>query len=62
MQGLQERIRGVEVFLWEIKRGIEVEVVPIRDDYGPTADDGLLEALVGSRETEAGCRKGYCNN
>lgn len=57
MQSLDQRVASVYEFLKEIKVGIEYQVVPIYDDFGPTRSDPNLDALVGSKETAKGCDK-----
>lgn len=54
MQNITERTKCVESLMHRIKRGIVYELVPIVDVAGPTATDASLQALVASRETEAG--------
>ncbi|KAJ3173404.1 hypothetical protein HK101_011034, partial [Irineochytrium annulatum] len=59
MQPLDERLSVARRFLENTRRGLEYDVVPILDDYGPTKDDPTIGALVGSLETEKGIV--YCN-
>lgn len=54
MQNITQRTKCVELFMYRIKRGIIYQLVPIADVAGPTATDATLQALVASRETEAG--------
>ncbi|KAI8909794.1 hypothetical protein EDD86DRAFT_190476 [Gorgonomyces haynaldii] len=54
MESTQVRISNVEQFLRKIK-DVEYQVEPIKDDLGPSAHDGLLQAIVGSSETKQGC-------
>ena len=59
MQSIDTRLANVQSFLQKIRReGIEYKVVKITDDYGPTIEDGSLQALVGSKETLKGCESG----
>jgi len=55
MESVSTRISTVENFLKLIKRGVVFEVDAIDDVYGPTKDDSLLSAIVGSEETRDGC-------
>ena len=52
-----ERTSDVKRFLGDVKAGIEHDVVPITDVYGPTAWDEKLECLVVSPETARGAEK-----
>ncbi|RKP02474.1 hypothetical protein CXG81DRAFT_24847 [Caulochytrium protostelioides] len=38
-------------------RGLELRLEPIMDDYGPTRHDAAITAIVGSLETQQGCRR-----
>jgi phosphopantetheine adenylyltransferase len=58
MQSLSLRLKQVIVFLQRIKRGIELQVVPIDDDYGPTKSEPRIDCIVGSLETKRGCEMG----
>jgi pantetheine-phosphate adenylyltransferase len=55
MQPVETRIKNVNTFLRAFKSGIDYEIGPIFDDYGPTGYDETLQAIVGSKETEKGC-------
>ena len=44
----------MRAFLTLISRHLELDLVPIRDVYGPTAYDPEISALVISEETRAG--------
>eukprot|EP00731_Ephydatia_muelleri_P007734 Em0004g72a len=54
---VEERVLDVKCFLGDVKAGIEHDVVPITDVYGPTAWDDKLECLVVSPETARGADK-----
>ncbi|KAI0062321.1 Nucleotidylyl transferase [Artomyces pyxidatus] len=54
MEDLQERLRRVREFLQLFKPGLEYEIVPINDVYGPTGWDPNIQALVVSKETLSG--------
>lgn len=54
MEDIAERTRHVREFYHRLKRGINYELVPIEDVAGPTGTDPTIQALVASRETEAG--------
>lgn len=54
MEDITKRTQNVRDFMYRIKRGIEYQLVRIVDVAGPTATDATLQALVASRETEAG--------
>lgn len=58
MQPLSVRMDNVKKFINRIKRGIEVQVVPIQDDFGPTKSDPNMDLIVGSVETAKGCDMG----
>ena len=59
MESLSTRIAGVQIFLNEIVRqGVRIEVVAIKDDFGPTRSDPTMDLLVGSAETAKGCEMG----
>jgi phosphopantetheine adenylyltransferase len=58
MQSLSLRLKQVIVFLQRIKRDIELQVVPIDDDYGPTKSEPRIDCIVGSLETKRGCEMG----
>lgn len=51
------RVSDVKGFLADVKAGIEHDVVPITDVYGPTAWDEKLECIVVSPETARGAEK-----
>lgn len=54
MQNINDRKRYVQAFYHRIKRNIDYELVAINDVAGPTGSDATIQALVASRETEAG--------
>ena len=58
MESLTVRINNIRMFLQKINRNLEYNIVPIYDDFGPTATDKSLQALVGSLETYDGCKTG----
>jgi len=53
---VEERVEGVKEFIKEIDDGVEYKVVEITDPFGPSIVDPLLECIVGSEETEKGCK------
>ncbi|KAJ2993840.1 hypothetical protein HDV02_002045 [Globomyces sp. JEL0801] len=55
MQSIDVRLEQVKKFLSKVKRHINLHVVPITDDFGPTKTDTDIQALVGSLETAKGC-------
>ena len=57
IEPLEFRISRVKSFLELVKKGINYQVVPITDDYGPTITEKNIQALVGSSETVQGCEK-----
>ncbi len=58
MQPLSKRISNVELFLKKIKSTLDIHVVAIQDDFGPTRTDPNLDCIVGSLETSRGCEMG----
>ncbi len=54
MEDLTERTRRVRGFLEFFKPGLDYDIVPINDVYGPTAWDPNIQALVVSKETLSG--------
>jgi hypothetical protein len=54
LESLQTRISKTLAFLQLFKIGIEYDLVPISDVYGPTAWDPDVQALVVSKETLSG--------
>ncbi|XP_013194903.1 bifunctional coenzyme A synthase isoform X2 [Amyelois transitella] len=54
IEPIEKRIKAVLDFLTDINPGLEYNVVPIQDMYGPTKDDDRLEMLVVSEETVRG--------
>ncbi|KAG6889843.1 hypothetical protein C0995_014321 [Termitomyces sp. Mi166 len=54
LQPLAERIERVRAFLELFRPGIEYEIVPIQDVYGPTGWDPNVQGLVVSQETISG--------
>ncbi|GAA5824015.1 hypothetical protein JCM11251_003380 [Rhodosporidiobolus azoricus] len=54
LEPLSVRMRNVERFMDLVRPGVEKEVVPLTDVYGPTAHDPSIQALVVSDETRAG--------
>ncbi|KAG6880269.1 hypothetical protein C0992_001838 [Termitomyces sp. T32_za158] len=52
--GVTERIERVRAFLELFRPGIEYEIVPIQDVYGPTGWDPNVQGLVVSQETISG--------
>ena len=59
MEPLTTRMEAVKIFLNDIVReGVIIEVVAIKDDFGPTGTDQELDLIVGSVETRKGCEMG----
>ena len=59
MEPLQTRLVTVRLFLQDLVRhGVLVEVVGIKDDFGPTKSDPNMDLIVGSAETALGCDMG----
>ncbi|RGB42033.1 hypothetical protein C1646_751490 [Rhizophagus diaphanus] len=54
LESIDTRITGVRQFLETIRRGLNYEVVPIYDAYGPTIIDAEIQAIVVSQETNSG--------
>ncbi|CCG81750.1 Uncharacterized protein C1F12.08 [Taphrina deformans PYCC 5710] len=54
MENIVVRTQHVDEFYHRLKRGITYELVPIEDVAGPTGTDPTIQALIASRETEAG--------
>ena len=54
LEHIDTRIAHVRAFLELFRPGIEYEIVPIDDVYGPTGTDPDIQALVVSHETIAG--------
>jgi pantetheine-phosphate adenylyltransferase len=54
MQTIDERVALVRSFLTMFKPGLELDIVPINDVYGPTSWDPNIQALVVSKETLSG--------
>ena len=54
LESLTYRIDRVRSFLISFKPGLEYDIVPIQDVYGPTAVDPNIQALVVSKETLRG--------
>ncbi|GAA5897127.1 putative pantetheine-phosphate adenylyltransferase [Sporobolomyces salmoneus] len=54
LQTINERISSVERFIELVRPGIQHQVVPLQDVYGPTATDPDIQALVVSEETRLG--------
>ncbi len=53
----QARITELRDYLKECDPGLEYNIVPIVDPFGPSVVESDLEAIVGSKETERGCQK-----
>ena len=49
-----KRVKVVQEYLHSVKRGIQYEVVPITDPFGPTVTDPTIDGLVVSKETLKG--------
>jgi phosphopantetheine adenylyltransferase len=59
MQPLEKRIEAVKEFIHDFKPDLlQVQVVPIQDDFGPTRTDPDMDLIVGSVETQSGCNAG----
>jgi pantetheine-phosphate adenylyltransferase len=54
LEAIDVRIAAVREFLELFKRGIEYDIVPIADVYGPTASDPNIQVLIVSKETMSG--------
>ncbi|KAG8998696.1 hypothetical protein FRB95_012181 [Tulasnella sp. JGI-2019a] len=54
LEPLSYRMEQVRRFMTSFKPGLELEIVPIQDVYGPTGWDPDIQALVVSRETQSG--------
>ncbi len=54
LEALDTRKLTVERFMREFKQGINLEIVTLRDPFGPTVKLGELEALIVSPETLSG--------
>ncbi len=54
LESIDTRMERVTAFLNLFKPGLEYDVVPIQDVYGPTAWDPDIQALVVSKETMSG--------
>lgn len=54
MENLAARSQGVRKFYHTLRRDIQYDLIPINDVAGPTGTDSSIQALVASRETEAG--------
>lgn len=54
LEKLPVRTARTRAFLELFKAGLEYDIVPINDVYGPTAWDPNVQALVVSRETLPG--------
>ncbi|GBC09731.1 hypothetical protein RclHR1_09070003 [Rhizophagus clarus] len=54
LESIDTRITKVRQFLETIRRGLNYEVVPIYDVYGPTITDAEIQAIVISQETRSG--------
>ena len=60
---LHELIQPCEIRMHELKRylqdrdpKLDYKIVPISDPFGPSIVDKDIQAIIGSEETEAGCR------
>jgi hypothetical protein len=62
LESLQTRISKTLAFLQLFKTGIEYDLVPISDVYGPTAWDPDVQALVVSKETLSGASSSKHNH
>lgn len=58
MEPLSVRVEKVRAFLRFFKPGLEYDIVPISDVYGPTGWDPDIQALVVSGETLGGAEAG----
>lgn len=54
LEDLPKRMARTRAFLTLFKPGVEYDIVPISDVYGPTAWDPNIQALVVSKETLSG--------
>jgi pantetheine-phosphate adenylyltransferase len=55
MESLDARLQAVKSFLSQFKPQLELDIVAIDDDFGPTLTDPNMDAIVGSQETAKGC-------
>lgn len=60
LEDLPTRISKVTEFLALFRPGLQYEVVPINDVYGPTGYDPDIQALVVSKETMSGAASSEC--
>lgn len=57
LEAYDTREQTVREFLRIIAPETEIEIVPLRDPYGPTIERSDLKALIVSKETEEGARQ-----
>lgn len=58
LESLSARLHSVRNFLRLFKPGLVYDLVAISDQYGPTAWDSNIQALVVSKETLPGAASG----
>lgn len=55
---IDQRIQQVKTYLYNTKRNLTYDVVPITDPYGPTITDPTIDGIVVSKETLKGGHMG----
>ena len=53
----QQRIAELREYLEDCDLGLEYNIVPIKDPFGPSIVEDDLEAIIGSEESKLGCQK-----
>lgn len=53
----EQRIAELREYLEDCDLGIEYNIVPIKDPFGPSIVEDDLEAIIGSEESKLGCQK-----
>ena len=53
----KQRIAELREYLVDCDSGIEYNIVPITDPFGPSIVEEDLEAIIGSEESKLGCQK-----
>jgi len=57
IQSFPKRCQAVRAFVHSVNPALNLDIVPIRDMYGPTVSDPSLMAIVVSSETAANAEK-----
>jgi cytidyltransferase-like protein len=60
LEHLDERTKKTREFLQLVKPGLELDLPPLTDIYGPTGWDPNVQALVVSKETLSGANASRC--